>query len=85
MTGDGANDSHALMRANVDVAGHGSTDAAKAAAGLSTIVEGIPVSRSSWCCVRSFLAYRIAATQQLLCFSSLARSTRSPNPFANRL
>lgn len=85
MTGDGANDSHALMRANVDVAGHGSTDAAKAAAdivlseaGLSTIVEGIPISRSSWCRVRSFLAYQIAATLQLLCFSSLAMSSSEP-------
>merc|ERR1719230_2531707 len=40
--------------------------------GLSTIVEGILISRRIWCRVRSFLTYRIAATLQLLTFFFIA-------------
>jgi len=40
--------------------------------GLSTIVEGILISRRIWCRVRNFLTYRIAATLQLLCFFFIA-------------
>jgi len=79
MTGDGTNDAPSLKRADCGIAVEGATDAARAAAdvvflgeGLSTIITAIKVSRQIFHRMKAYIEYRIALCLHLEIYLTLS-------------
>jgi H+-transporting ATPase len=79
MTGDGVNDAPALKKSDCGIAVSDATDAARAAAsivlmteGLSVIIDAMKESRKIFQRMNSYAIYRIAETLRVLLFMTLA-------------
>jgi H+-transporting ATPase len=86
--GDGVNDVAAMRGADVGIASHGATDAARATAdvvlaspGLATVVQAVVASRAMFARVRNYVVYRMASTAHLLVFFSLAAAAMHPSEY----